>query len=346
MLLCAASYLQEQGIEGEILATGNKPGVFSDTLKNAGYKIHHIPFRKNIQYFISIYLLLKKQCYDCIHIHTEQGSFWVTLVLLLAGIPAKRCVRTIHATFQFTGNLGWRRSWQRQLLSNLGVPHIAISKSVQDAELKYFKIKSEIIQNWYDSHRFIKTNDLQHLSARRELSLSVTDFVIVTVGNCSLIKNHSSLIRAIAKLDNRNIVYLHIGIEQDTSEQDLAANLGISQQIRFLGIQNNILPFLQAADLYVMPSTYEGFGIAAIEAIATEIPVLLSRVPGLKDFAQIFNGLYYCEPTVESVQEALQKIINTPKNNLRLATANNTKQAELRFGISRGVSEYITYYKD
>lgn len=345
MLLCAAPYMQQQGIHSEILATGERPGVFAGTLEEVGYNIHHIPFRKHPSYFLSLYRLIKAGRYDSVHIHTEQASFWVTLALLLAGVPAKRCIRTIHAAFQFTGNLGWRRSWQRQLLSRLGVPHIAISKSVQETELKHFNIKTDIIQNWYDSRRFIKTDDSARATARGELNLLETQFVILTVGNCSPIKNHQSLIKAIAGLKNKDIVYLHIGIEKDNSEQELAKSLGIAEKIRFVGFKSDILPFLQAADLYVMPSTHEGFGIAAIEAIATEIPVLLSNVPGLKDFAQIFNGLNYCEPTTESLQKTLQLIIDTPINDLRLATANNAEQAEKCFGIGRGVLEYISYYK-
>ena len=86
MLLCAAPTMQEYGIQSEILATGNIPGVFADTLENAGYKIHHIPFRKNIQFFISLYRLLKKENYDSVQIHTEQASFWITLVLSLIHI--------------------------------------------------------------------------------------------------------------------------------------------------------------------------------------------------------------------------------------------------------------------
>lgn len=345
MLLCASPILQEQGFESEILSTGNAPGVFADTLQDAGYRIHHIPFRKNIHYFISLYQLLKKENYDSIHIHTEQASFWVTLVLLLSGIPARRCVRTIHSTFPFTGALGWRRAWQRQLLSYLGVPHIAISKSVQETELKYFKVKTQIIPNWYDSNQFIKTTDLQHSTSRQQLYLSSNNFVLVTVGNCSSIKNHCELIKAISKLGNKNIVYLHIGMEKDTSEQDLANELGIKDQIRFLGLQSNILPFLQAADLFIMPSTFEGFGIAAIEAIATEIPALLTHVPGLMDFADIFNGLHYCEPTAESIETTLKKILDIPREQQRLATSNNAKEAEQRFGINRSVAAYASHFR-
>ena len=345
MLLSAAPFLQNQNIHSEILSTGTNVGIFAETLNQAGYKIHHIPFRKSVNYFINLYQLFTKEKYDSIHVHTEQGSFWVTIIALLSRLPAKRCVKTIHATFQFTGNLRWRRAWQRQLLSFLGIPHIAISKSVQDTELKYFGIKTEIIPNWYDSTRFTKTADLAYKSNRQLLNLTDDQFVIVTVGNCATVKNHTALIEAIAKLDNNNVVYLHIGKENDCNEQDSAKNLGINNQVNFLGIQNNILPFLQAADLYVMPSLVEGFGIAALEAIATEIPILLTNVPGLSNFNKIFNGLHYCEPDADAIKNALEIILKTPKANLRASCHNTSKLAKLNFGIDKSVSAYISHYK-
>ncbi len=345
MLLSAAPYMQAQGINSEILATGANVGVFAETLTEAGFKLHHIPFRKSFNYFIDLYRLFTKEQYDSIHIHTEQGSFWVTVIALLAGVPAKRCIKTIHATFQFTGNLRWRRAWQRRLLCFLGVPHIAISKSVQDTELNYFGIKTQIIPNWFNSTRFTKTTDLDYKNNRELLNLSDKQFVITTVGNCAQVKNHSALIEAIAKLENKDIVYLHIGKEHDCSEPDLAKALNISNQVHFLGIQNNILPFLQATDLFVMPSLVEGFGIAALEAIATEVPVLLTNVPGLSNFNKIFEGMHYCEPNADSIKTTLATIIKKPNSVLRSSCYGNSKLAELNFGIDKNVSDYIAHYK-
>jgi glycosyltransferase involved in cell wall biosynthesis len=345
MLLCAAPVMQAQGLESEILSTGASTGVFANRLAEVGYKIHHLPLQRNIRFFMALYRTLKPHHYDSIHIHIEGASFWVICVLIMAGISPKRCVHTVHSNFRFTGNLRWRRAWQRQLLSAIGVPHIAISNTVQQTELQHFKIKTDIIENWYDSDKFTKTTEIQYTTARQSLQISDHQFVIVSVGNCAPVKNHPALIEAIAALQNQDIVYLHVGIECDAEERKLAERLGIMPQTRFMGLQNNILPFLQAADLYVMPSRHEGLSIAALEAIATEIPVLLTSVPGLTDFADIFNGLHYCAPDAESIKTGLDKIVSTPKEQLKQATMDNSKLAEKRFGIHRGVSAYLQHYK-
>lgn len=345
MLLSAAPALQAAGMRSEILATAVRPGVFAPILAAAGYAIHHIPFRKHPGYFLALYRLLRAGGYDSVHIHSEQGCFWVALTIWLAGIPARRCIVTKHGNFRFTGWLRWNRSWQRRLLCRLGMPHVAISRSVQQTEAEYFGIQTRVIENWYDSRRFVKTDPAAYTAARQALDIDDRQFLILSVGNCAAVKNHPALITAIAGLRRPDVVYLHIGIEADAGERELAARLGIAGQVRFLGMQADVLPYLQAADLFAMPSTFEGFGIAAIEAIATETSVMLTNVPGLLDFAGIFRGLHYSEPHAAALQKTLADILAIPRAELRLASAGNAGIADRYFGIERGINAYISLYQ-
>lgn len=342
MLYAAGSLLKKYGITGEILSTGSQPGRYAEQLAGAGYTIRHIPFNKSPCFFWNLSRLLKANAYDVIHLHTERANFWLGILAL---IFTKRCIRTIHSNFPFTGFLGWKRKWQRQLLNRLGVSHIAISQSVHDTEYKHYQLPTKIIPNWYNSQRFKRTSSVQRSSARLQLAISENSFVLVSIGNCAPVKNHPALIEAVAKLHENNIVYLHIGIEKDRSEQELAEKLGIHKLICFHGMQADVLPFLQAADLFVMPSTYEGFSIAALEAIATGLPALLSKVNGLSDLANFFEGLYYCEPAPQSLYEALEGIIRKPVDDLKRDAQTNPEIAERLFGVDRGLDTYVTAYR-
>lgn len=342
MLYAAGPLLSDFGINAEILSTGSQVGAYAEQLASAGYAIQHIAFKKSPLFFWQVFKLINGKAYDAIHLHTERANFWLGVVALLTG---KRCVRTIHNTFPFIGFLGWVRKWQRQLLSRLGLTHVAISESVKATELKHFNLQLPLIPNWYNSIRFQPVSEQKRLVAREHLNLSGDKFVIVTVGNCSEIKNHSMLMHAMAESKLDNIVYLHIGIEKDGSERELAEQLGIANKIMFLGMQSDILPFLYAADLYVMPSLHEGCPISAIEAIASGLPVLFTDVPGLVDFAAIFQGLFYCKPAPESINEELARIIALSPDELKEKCTGNAQQAEYQFGIGRGLSVYLELYK-
>lgn len=343
MLYSAGTMLNSYEIIGEILSTGPQPGRYAEQLANAGYAIHHIPFIKSPLFFLALFRLLKTNAYDVIHLHTERANFWLGIIAL---ITTKRCIRTIHSNFPFIGFLGWKRKWQRRLLNRLGVTHIAISQSVHDTEYKHSQLTTQIIPNWYNSLYFTRTTELQRTAAREQLEINENCFVLVTIGNCAPVKNHSALIEALAKIDKSNLAYLHIGIEKDNSEQDLAEYLGIKNLIQFKGMQTDVRPFLQAADLFVMPSTYEGFGIAALEAIATGLPVLLSKVPGLRDLDGIFNGLFYCEPNTDAIVAALTDIIKINKVQLQNKLSDNPTIAEKKFGIQSGFGSYVDLYKN
>lgn len=342
MLLAVAPQFIKMGIDGEILTTGSQLGPFADALAVAGYRIQHLAFRKSPLFFWQFFKLLRSNAYDVVHLHTERANFWLGIVALLTG---SRCVRTIHGTFAFSGFLRWTRQWQRQLLSRLGLTHIAISQSVHDTEYKHYRLQVPIIQNWYNSERYTQTTSQQRIQARADLNLADDAFVLLTIGNCSAVKNHAALIQALSTVKQQSWVYLHVGIEQDSSEQVLAEQLNLTEQLRFSGLQTDILPFLRAADLFVMPSLSEGFGIAAIEAIATGLPALLTEVPGLVDFKSVFSGLFYCPVNAAALGAQLDSIMNIPLAILRDGTANNPIIAEQRFGIARGVNEYAALYQ-
>jgi len=343
MLYAAGPLLKGMDIEAEILSTGAEVGPYTGQLATAGYAIRHICFRKSPLFFWQVFKLIKDNHYDAIHLHTERANFWLGIVILLTG---KRGIRTIHNTFPFSGFLGWRRKLQRQLLNRLGLKHITISQSVHDTEYKYYGLDTAIIPNWYNSLRFLFTTPQQRAQAKVDLNIPADSFVLLTIGNCSPVKNHTALIQALALMTPDNWIYLHVGIEKDSIERELAAELGISDKIRFLGLQTDILPFLQSSDLYVMPSTHEGCPISAIEAIAAGLPALMTKVPGLVDFKTIFNGLFYCEQNAEAIAAALTEIILTDSKILHKECAENSKIAEQRFGILRGLANYVAEYKN
>lgn len=342
MLYAAGPLLKNFGLTGEILSTGSQVGPYDNQLAKAGYTIHHISFKRSPLFFWSLFRFFHENKYDVIHLHTERANFWFGVIALLTG---RRTVRTIHNTFPFEGWLGWRRKWQRQLLNRLGVTHVTISRSVQETEKRHYQLETPIIQNWYNSERFRRTLPQERVQARTNLNIPDDSIVILTVGNCSPVKNHTELIRALAVIENHSWLYLHIGIEKDSSERALAADLGLAERIHFLGMQADILPFLQAADLYVMPSTHEGSPIAAIEAMATGVPVLLANAPGLADFKIVFRGLLYCNPDCEALAVALTEILSRNQDQLRQQCSDNPQIAEQHFGVQRGLTDYVNIYK-
>jgi glycosyltransferase involved in cell wall biosynthesis len=110
-----------------------------------------------------------------------------------------------------------------------------------------------------------------------------------------------------------NWLYLHAGVEHvEHCEQSLAGHLGVSDRIRFLGGGADIRELHAAADVFVMPSLYEGVSIAALEAMGSGLPVIFTEVPGLRDFGDITDSIVWCTPEPATITNALEKVHEMP----------------------------------
>lgn len=344
MLRSAAPFWQEHGVACEILATGKTEGEFAETLREAGYPVHHLPRRRSPAYFMDFSRFVREGNYSLVHQHAEGASYWFGLASLHGGA---KLVRTVHNNFAFDGNLRWRRAMQRRHLQSLGARFVAIASGVQQNEQERFGITSDLVWNWIDTDRFRPISIEERVAARARYGLTERELVLVSLGNCSAVKNHSAIIEALALTQDLNdIRYLHVGLEDKAcTERKLAVQLGVDKRIVFCGWLPNPREVLAAADLYLMPSQYEGLGLAALEALGVGLPALLSRVDGLRDLEPIFPGLVFAAPDAQSIALALRDVVQLQPGHLAGIAASYPGLVQEKFSVARGVREYCGVYR-
>jgi glycosyltransferase involved in cell wall biosynthesis len=346
MLRVSKPEWETEQIDVEILAADKTEGPYARELRNAGYKVHHFGFAKTPLHFWRYFSFLRSHRYDVVHLHVERAMVYYGVLAWLAGVP--RIVKTQHNQFQFTGLLRYRRRWQRWLLRSLGVTFVSIGPSVTATEWKYFRNPTVVIPNWFDANRFRPPSSTERQQARKLLSVAPGQFVIVTIGNCSPVKNHGMLIEALAAAMGRGIdfVYLHIGQEEHSiRERELAARVGIGGRTRFLGRIDDPIDYLWAADLYVMCSTREGFSIAALEAMGTGVPMLLTDVPGLRDLHNIAPGIIWAKLNSASLADGVA-IADSLSEAGRSQLSKQMSQVRQQFYPGVGVSGYAALYRN
>jgi glycosyltransferase involved in cell wall biosynthesis len=344
MLRSAAPYWRDHGVTCEILATGAAEGEFAEALRAAGYPVHHLPRRRTPAYFMDFRRFVRDGGYSLVHQHAEGASYWFGLAAMGAGA---KLVRTVHNNFAFEGNLRWRRALQRRHLQSLGARFVAIAPGVQNNERTRFGTRSHLVWNWIDTDRFQPISAEERATARSRWRFTDQNLVLVSLGNCSEVKNHSAIIEALALTSDLNKVrYLHVGLEDKAcSERQLSAQLGVAERVVFCGWMPNAREALAAADLYVMPSTYEGLGLAALEALGVGLPALLSYVNGLRDLDPLFPDLIYAAPTSQAIAQALRTFSElSPRARVRIALP-YPKLVQEKFSVARGVREYCDIYR-
>ena len=342
MLYSAAKYW-DKNLDIHILATGKNIGEYAEQLRMAGYQLHHIYNESYMMQHKKVRELIKKEKIDIVHIHRQGEACSYALDAKLAG--ASVIIRTVHNVFIFHGLVQVREYIARKLSALIGVKYVAISASVSENEMKRFGIKAVEIRNWYNNERFHFVTEEEKRAARKELGIENDMYCVVSVGNCSSVKNHFSILKAIATYKNdpyfQKVRYLHIGKgAQEDDEIQYVKEQNIQEYVHFYGFTDP-MPYLEAADLFVMPSVYEGFGIAGIEGAATGIKTIFTMVPGLQDFKEIFPTIIYCKLDDEEIGKTIYKCVREG------STSNNKEQAEKIFesyGISDGVKQYERLY--
>lgn len=343
MLQNSFALWRSHGVTPEVLATGAKQGVYTGAIEAAGYRVHHLPYRRNPLFFWGYARFLRRGRFDVVHQHVEGSGFWFGLAGLLAGC---RVIRVSHNNFRFEGRLRRRRAFQRQLLERLGATFVAVAEGVRRNEKDRFGVDAKLVWNWADVARFAPPSAQQRAEARARWGFADDELVLVTVGNCSQVKNHGALIDALASDPRLSAVkYLHVGVEDAAgSERAQAQRCGVADRVVFTGWLADAVPALHAADVYVMPSHFEGLGNATIEALATGLPGVLTDVAGLEDFRAIFPNLLYCEPTADALAQRLAELCAMTPAQRRALSQSYPQQAHRAFSPERGVAEYVAIY--
>lgn len=347
MVQCAAPVWLPEA-EMHVLSTGATVGSFAEQLEVAGFRIHHIPFAKRPTFFVRIARLLRQERFDVIHIHTERASFWYALTGRLALGERPLVVRTIHHIFFFRGWLRFRRLLGRQLMRwPLRTTFVANSPSGRRNEAWRFKVGAVLIPNWYDSDRYALTRNAERNGTRSSLGFGADTCVFLSVGGNESYKNYKSILEALVLVPAELcVLYVQVGRQGDGAPLEAAAaELSVSHRLRCEGVVPDPLPYLQAADAFLMPSFDEGFGVAAVEAMATGLPAILSDVEALCDFRDTVDGITWVTPHPAGIATAMTSIATMSIGDRRLAGRKAAAGVLRHYGLGTGPYQYLDLYR-
>ena len=129
-----------------------------------------------------------------------------------------------------------------------------------------------------------------------ELNISLEDTTLVSVGELNKNKNHEVVIRALAKIRDTSVHYAIAGTgELYNYLKNLANELGLSERVHLLGYRSDVAYLYKAADVCVFPSIREGLGLAAIEGMASGLPLICSDNRGTRDYATDGENAIVCK---------------------------------------------------
>ncbi len=220
----------------------------------------------------------------------------------------------------------------------------AVSEYLKQETYKLFDIKKEIkvIPNFIDLDRF-KRSKKEHF---KKAICPDGEKVITHVSNFREVKRVTDVVEAFAQVLKNGVPskLLMVGDGPDRSKaEQKCRDLGVCEHVRFLGKQEQVEEVLSIADLFMIPSGSETFGLAALEAMSCSVPIISSNVGGLPEVNIDGETGFVCElADVECMGQKATEILKNEKLHKKMSKAAR-KRAE-NFEIDKIVSIYEDYY--
>lgn len=206
------------------------------------------------------------------------GHLYPAIYLALLAVGKKR-IQTEHCSHNRRRDYPLLKFMEHVLYRGHDLT-VSISEKVQDELVKFmprYQHKYHVVHNGVDLNRFPMVAKKAHTLIDK---LTVN---IAMVGRLHKHKDHETLFHALAKLPNQYHLHLAGDGEKKAALKQLADESNMTHRVHFHGVVTDIPAFLSDMDVYVQSSHVEGFGLAAVEAMAAGLPVLSSNVPGLDD---------------------------------------------------------------
>lgn len=347
-LLNLASQLDKHIFEVHI-ACKTDTGAFFKTVQASGIPVHVFdyeppmrPLMKLFRQGWAISRQLKKIEPDLIHSFHYNNNYGEALAARMAGCK-----------WVFTKkNMNWgsdgANAWK--IRSRLAA-HIVIQNREMKTQFYPTSRKTTLIERGIEIEKFAPGACFTHV--KEQMNTPVDGRVIIAVANMFPVKGIAVLVDAFAQL-MPNYPDWHLWLVGDDSTSygmevhESVSRQQLGNQIHFAGKQNNVVPFLDCAELFVLPTlaTGEGSPVALIEAMVNGKVVLGSKVPGIQDQLAHVPQHLFPAGDADALAAALRQLMNNDRKANEILGASFRKYARTKYSIEREVRDHEAVYKN
>ena len=297
-LLSLSTHLNKKLFEPVVLSFTDGPMI--DLLKKNGIPTHIIVTEKPFNLFVwrKVKKLIRDEKIDMVHAHgtrAQSNVFWAA--------------RSLHVPLIYTIH-GWsfhddqkplvrktRIIGEKFLTSRTDV-NISVSESNKQTGQKYIKsFTSAVVNNGIDQEKFNPSNNFTDI--RKELSIDRNAILLLFIARFTAHKQPLALIRAFAdvlkEMPSARLLMVGDGDEKNAA-QLLAKELAIEESIIFLPFRQDVPDILKAADIFILPSLWEGLPIGLLEAMSMGKAVIATNVDGTCEIVRHQHNGFLIEP--------------------------------------------------
>ena len=295
--------------------------------------------------------VVAEEDYDLVHVHTPIAAF-VTRYALRNNYKAK-VIYTAHGFHFYQGGSAIKNAvfFNLEKLAGKWTDYlVTINREDETAAKKHNFLPTERIYytrgigvdiDYYASSKAAPEDSDR---VKRELQLSDSDILLLSIAEFTPRKRHQDLLNALAKAANPNI---HLALAGDgkirPAMEELAKQLGIDKQVHFLGYRRDIPILIQAADAVLLVSQQEGLPRSIMEAMCLHTPVIGSNIRGTRDLLKDGCGLLVELGDTNALAKAIIQVVENPEI---LAIMAEKAQMKIKdYDLKQIIQQYIDIYQ-
>lgn len=321
-----------------VVSLYDRPTPISRRMEEAGVVIRFLDKKPGMDVSMvpKLRALFREEKPDVVHTHLDTIKYAVAAARL-AGI--KNCVHTVHNVAEKEAE-GPVQKAINGLYFSLGwsVP-VALSPLVQRTIRDFYHMGENRIPVVYNGV------DLSRCEVKTDYALSQPP-ILLHIGRFTPQKNHAGLLRAFCRIRSAfpqcRLRLVGDGeLLEDT--RALARSLGVEEWVDFLGSRENVHPILKEADVFLLPSEFEGMPMTLIEAMGSALPIAAARVGGVPDMLTDGESALLTDCADAAVAEACIRLLSDQE--LRRRLGQNALAASARFSSEHMARSYENLYQ-
>jgi len=334
--------------EGDISYLAKEKAIEPVFIQGLGRQISWL---NDIKSFWAIFKLIRKEKPDILHTHTAKAGLLGRLAATLAGVPIK--VHTFHGHI-FCGYFSPAKStlfiWIERFLAIFTERIITVGQAVKEELCSRFKIASEdkieVLHLGFELDKFLACQQ-QEGRLKDELNIPQDCFLVGIVGRLTAVKNHRMFLDAASKLLSQlSAKFLIIGDGELRSDLECyARQLGIEQDVIFLGWRRDLDVIYAGLDVVCLTSLNEGTPVSLIEAQASGRPAVSTDVGSVRDVVKNgTTGILVKSEDTDAFSRAIAELLKD-KQRRNTFGVNAKEAAKIKFSKKRLIQDTESLYQ-
>ncbi len=314
-------------------------GYNAELLESAGIRVFCLGLNKFNAPFklIGLVMLLRKESPSIVHTNLHYSDIFGQLAAMLAGIPG----RIIHV-HSLDEKCRFEFKFLKKMILRKASAIICVSEKLRINFLKEFPDedgKAEVLYNGLDIDG-IREKSRSSALRKNDFGIPKDSLVVLTVAHFKWQKAHELIVQSAEMMRGQALSFVLVGHGPRKEEiSSMIRRKELDSHFVMLGARTDVPELMKMADVFLLPSVSESFGIALLEAFACGVPSVSTKIGGIAELARDGQDALLVEPDAGQICAALERLARDPSLRKSLSVSASDRAAE--FDIALIANRYL-----